>query len=337
MEFLSNYALFLLKAATIVAALLIAVAGLMAISQKEKAKKISIKKLNEKLQETAHSLKEIVLDKASFKEFLKQEKKLKKQLGKNPPKRQKMFVLNFHGDMRASSVKDLADEITAVLTVAEPGDEVVVKVESAGGVVHGYGLAASQLKRIKDQNLRLTITVDKIAASGGYMMAATADRLISAPFAIIGSIGVVAQLPNFNKLLKHYSIDYEMLTAGEYKRTLTLFGENTEEGRKKSQEQIDDTHELFKEFIKHFRPQVDLAKVATGEYWFGIRALELALVDSLMTSDDYLLKASKTHDIFEIETKKRKSLSEKLSHAVSARFNQFLEKSLLNNLVSKLK
>ncbi len=331
MEFLSNYALFLLKAATLVAAILIALAGIIALSHKDKSKKIIVKKFNKKLQETASLFKENILDKATFKHFLKEEKKSQKQLEKKPLDRKKMFVLDFQGDIRASSVHDLAQEITAILTVAEPGDEVVVKVESAGGVVHGYGLAASQLKRIKDQNIRLTIIVDKVAASGGYMMAATADQLISAPFAIIGSIGVVAQLPNFNKLLKHYSIDYEMLTAGEYKRTLTLFGENTDEGRRKSQEQIDDIHELFKEFIKHFRPQVDLTKVATGEYWFGIRALELNLVDSLMTSDDYLLKATKTHDIYEIETKKKKSLSEKLSNAVSVKLNQFLEKMLFLN------
>lgn len=326
MEFISNYALFFLKAATLVAAILIAIAGIIAISHKDKSKKLTIKKLNEKLQETATLLKETLLDKKSFKEFEKQQKKSHKQLEKQPEKRKKMFVLHFHGDMRASHVGDLADEITAILTVAEQNDEIVVKIESPGGLVHSYGLAASQLKRIKDQNLRLTVVVDKIAASGGYMMACVADQLICAPFAIIGSIGVVAQLPNFNKLLKHYAIDYELLTAGDYKRTLTLFGENTEEGRQKSQEQIEDTHTLFKEFIQHFRPSLDLEKVATGEYWFGTRALELNLVDSLMTSDDYLLRASHNHDIFEIETKKKTSLSEKISHAVSFKINQLLEK-----------
>ena len=108
-----------------------------------------------------------------------------------------------------------------------------------------YGLAASQMQRIRDKKLKLTVCVDKVAASGGYMMAVVADKIIAAPFAVLGSIGVLAQVPNFHRLLKKHDVDFEMLTAGKYKRTLTMFGENTDKGREKFQEDIEDTHVLF--------------------------------------------------------------------------------------------
>src|SRR5690606_5968528 len=205
-----------------------------------------------------------------------------------PSKR--VFVLKFEGDIRAEGVTEFRDEVTAVLTVARPGDEVVIDIESAGGTVHGYGLCAAQILRLRDHQLEVTACVDKVAASGGYMMAVTANRLIAAPFAIIGSIGVLAQVPNVHRLLKRHDIDYEELSAGEYKRTVSVFGPITEKGRSKFQEQIEDTHVLFKDFIRRNRPQVDLSKVATGEYWFALRAKELNLVDDIMTSDEYLMR-----------------------------------------------
>ena len=211
-----------------------------------------------------------------------------------------MFVLNFHGDIRATAVTSLREEVTAVLTAAQPEDEVLVRLESAGGLVHGYGLAAAQLLRIRDRRLKLTVAVDKVAASGGYMMACVADRIIAAPFAILGSIGVIAQLPNFNRLLKKHDVDFEQFMAGEHKRTVTLFGENTDKGRQKFQEEIEDIHNLFKDFVRNHRPQVDRERVATGEHWFGARALDCRLVDELRTSDDYLLDASASADLYEI-------------------------------------
>ena len=217
-------------------------------------------------------------------------------------------MIDFKGDIRATEVTSLREEITAILTVATTGDEVLVKLESAGGTVHGYGLAASQLKRIRDKGIHLTIAVDKVAASGGYMMACVAHKIIAAPFAIIGSVGVLAQMPNFNRLLKKHDIDFEEITAGKYKRTLTLFGENTDEDREKMREELADIHLLFKEFIHENRSQVDVEKIATGEHWHGKRALELKLVDELRTSDDYLSSSVNTADIFEIDYERIKLL-----------------------------
>ena len=241
-----------------------------------------------------------------------------------PSDKKRVFVLDFHGDIKASACDNLREEISAVLSLATSADEVVVKLESGGGMVHSYGLAASQLARISNKKIPLTVCVDKVAASGGYMMACVADKIIAAPFAVLGSIGVIAQLPNFHKLLKKNNIDYEMFTAGEYKRTVTMFGENTDKGREKFKEDLEDTHVLFKEFVSEHRPQVDIAKVATGEVWFGRRAMEVNLVDSLYTSDEYLLAQAENADIYEVSYSFKKSLPEKLGIAAQGAVDRLL-------------
>ncbi|MEM7379530.1 MAG: protease SohB, partial [Pseudomonadota bacterium] len=201
---------------------------------------------------------------------------------------------------------------TAVLAVARPGDEVVVKLESPGGMVHSYGLAASQLDRIVQAKVQLVVCVDKVAASGGYMMACVANRIVAAPFAVLGSIGVVAQLPNVHRLLKKNDIDFELLTAGQYKRTLTVFGENTDEGRQKFIEELEETHVLFKEFVSEHRPQVDIDQIATGETWYGRRALGMKLIDEVSTSDDYLIKRLEEVNVYDVRFVEHKSLRERL-------------------------
>jgi serine protease SohB len=230
-----------------------------------------------------------------------------------------VFVVDFHGDLQASAVASLREEVNAVLQVAGAGDEVLVRLESEGGVIHGYGLAASQLKRVRDRHVRLTVAIDKVAASGGYLMACVADRILAAPFAIVGSIGVVGQLPNFNRLLKKHEIDWELHTAGEFKRTLTLFGENTEAGRAKFRETLEEAHALFKSFIGEHRPQVQLDEVATGDHWFGARAVALKLVDELRTSDDYLLERSKDCELYEVRYKRHRGVVERLAGGLTKR------------------
>ena len=212
----------------------------------------------------------------------------------------RVFVLTFDGDIAASGVEALRQEVSAVLGAAQAGDEVVVRVESAGGAVHGYGLAASQLARIRSRGVTLTVAVDKVAASGGYLMAAVADRILAAPFAVVGSIGVVAQIPNVHRLLKKHDVDVEVHTAGRFKRTLDVLGENTEQGRAKLREELEDVHALFQEYVSSWRPKLDLEAVSTGEHWYGQRALDRALVDELVTSDEYLARACERADVFEV-------------------------------------
>jgi serine protease SohB len=299
---------------------------------------LEVEILNDKYENFAEAIKESTLSAKELKAERKLRAKKEKAEKKAPVHKPKLFVLNFDGDLRASEVDRLRDEITAILTAAAPGDEVVVKIESTGGMVHSYGLAASQMLRLRDHGIKVTACVDKVAASGGYMMACTADKVIAAPFAIVGSIGVVAQVPNFHRVLKKHDIDYEELTAGEFKRTISLLGEITPKGKQKFVEQLEDTHKLFKEFVQKQRPKANLDQVATGEYWFGQRALDLGLVDELMSSDDYLYRSRERATILEMTIEWRKSFGEKMAENFSAmtesalsRWQQKLhdEKSLL--------
>lgn len=226
---------------------------------------------------------------------------------------ERIFVLDFKGDVQASAVAQLREEITLILSTAVADkDKVILRLESPGGLVHGYGLAAAQLQRLRDAGIHLTICVDKVAASGGYMMACLANHIISAPFAVLGSIGVVAQVPNFNRLLKEHHIDFEQFTAGEYKRTVTMFGENSDEAKAKFKEELQQTHQLFKHFVEKYRPQLDIAQVSTGEHWYGQDALDLKLVDELATSDDYILNLIEQHDVYLLHSRTKPTLGEKL-------------------------
>jgi len=327
-EFFINYGLFLAKTATIVVAIVVvALFFAFMASRKQAGKKesIEIRKLNSKYDDMAMMMNANMLHKEGLKKYLKDEKEKLKEIVKsikNGTQKKRIYVLNFNGDIRASAVSSLREEITAILTVATENDEVFVRLESGGGVVHGYGLGASQLMRIREKNIPLTVSVDKVAASGGYMMACVGSRIMAAPFSIIGSIGVIAQIPNFNKVLKKHNIEYDQFTAGEFKRTVTLFGENTDEAKAKFREEIEDIHVLFKDFIVQHRPDVDIVKVSTGESWPGTRALEKKLVDELKTSDDYLLESSKDADIYEIIYVSKKSLGERMGLQVQRLFDK---------------
>jgi len=324
--FLAEYGLFLAKTLTLIAGLLLLLGGVAALMERKKEQReghIEIKSLNDRFEDMKTDIEAAVVDEALARQHEKARRKqekaeakaLKKILkkGGEPEKpRKRAFVLDFDGDMHASDVERLREEVTAVLTIADADDEVVVRLESPGGLVHAYGLASSQLERLRARKVRLTVCVDRVAASGGYMMACIADQLIAAPFAVIGSIGVVAQLPNFHRLLQKHDVDYEVLTAGEYKRTLTLFGENTEKGREKFIEELEETHTLFKSFVSEYRPQLDLSRVATGEVWFGRKALEEKLVDAISTSDDYLFTLCQNYDVYELRYEVRRGLQERL-------------------------
>ena len=322
MEFLFEYGLFLAKAITIVVSIAAVLILVLALASKQKPGEdngnLQLDSLSEAFDDLKEMGEEALLTKEELKKQQKEKKKAKKKdANSDTEKKKNLFVIEFNGSTMAKEVETLRKEITAVLCIANPQDEVLVKVESGGGVVHGYGLAASQLKRIKDKGLKLTVSIDKVAASGGYMMACVADHIISAPFAIVGSIGVVAQLPNFNKLLKKNDVDIEMHTAGEFKRTLTMLGENTDEGREKFQSELEDVHQMFKTFVIENRPGLDIDKVATGEYWYGTKAAQLNLVDTIQTSDDFLMQANNNSKLFKLKYAAKKTLAQKLGLAVS--------------------
>jgi serine protease SohB len=314
LEFLIDYGSFLLKGVTLLVLLMIAVGIITSLKKGEAQErgKLEVNRLNDKYDHMHHQMSALLENKKAVKKTDKQKKKAKKAEAKVGGRKATTFLVDFHGDMQAKQVARLREEISAILTIANDQDEVLVRVESGGGVIHGYGLAASQLDRVRKKGIKLTIAVDKVAASGGYMMACVGDKIIAAPFAILGSIGVVAQLPNINRLLKKHDVDVEMHTAGEYKRTLTMIGENTDEGRKKFVEDLQEAHELFKTFVAEHRPQVDIEKIATGEIWFGNQAIDNKLVDEVMTSDEYILTQLDEREVYEVRFTPKKSLSERL-------------------------
>ncbi|MFT6431004.1 MAG: serine protease SohB [Halopseudomonas sp.] len=318
--------MFLAKAFTFVVVVFLIVALVASIKARNKREEgtLTVVRLNDQLLRMTEKLEHSVLSKPVLKSLIKSRKAKAKAREKSTETGKRVFVLNFDGDIKASALDHLRHEVTAVLELATDKDEIVVKLESGGGMVHAYGLAASQLVRIREAGVPLTVCIDKVAASGGYMMACIGTRILAAPFAILGSIGVVAQMPNFNRLLKKHDVDYEMLTAGEYKRTLTLFGENTEKGREKFQEDLENIHRLFKSFVGQYRPQLDVAAVATGEIWFGNEAVEMALADEITTSDQYISRMVHEADVFEVHYVLRKRLQDKLSAGVSVTIDRLL-------------
>lgn len=339
-EFFLQYGLFFAKAVTIVVALLFLIGGIAAAASRNRHHddegSLRVRHLNREIESLRDDLRHEILPehlrKADAKAHKKQEKQRRKAEKKgDEQKRSRLFVLDFDGDVQASAVDNLRREISAVLQVAESGDEVVVRLESPGGLVHSYGFAASQLSRVRQHGLTLTVCVDMVAASGGYMMACIADRIIAAPFAVVGSVGVVAQLPNFHRLLKKHDVDVELHTAGEYKRTLTIFGENTDKDREKFQEELEDTHALFKQFVRDNRPSLDVDRIATGEHWFGVRGKELGLVDELMTSDEYLVSRCQDSELYEIQWEIKRKLAERLGLSVEGGVHRLLDKWLHRN------
>jgi serine protease SohB len=321
-DFFAAYGLFLAQLATFVLLVVVAVVLIASSRRRGHAEGLVVEHLNRRYENSADELKVIIEGKARFKKEAKarskERKREEKARAKQESSKPRLFVIDFKGDLRASAAASLREEVSAILHVARPQDRVLVRLENPGGTVHEHGFAASQLTRLKTHGLTLLVAVDKVAASGGYLMACVADRLIAAPFAIVGSIGVLAQLPNFHRLLEEKGVDFEQIMAGRYKRTLTVFGKNTDEGRAKLQQEVEDIHELFKSQIRDHRPQVDLERVATGEHWYGIRALELKLVDELRTSDDFLLEAAKDHDLYHLAYKRRRTWQERVLGGVES-------------------
>ena len=336
MEYFSLYGLFLAKVVTIVVAIILLAIFIFGAGMRRQGAKGSLKitDLGEDYRERQRQMQQIKMNDSEHKAWLKAFKKQRKaksktekagaKVGQSGVKKPCLYVLDFKGSMDAREVSSLREEITAILAVADQQDEVLLRLESPGGMVHGYGLAASQLTRLKEKNISLTIAVDKVAASGGYMMACIANKIIAAPFSIIGSIGVVAQVPNIHRLLKKHDVDVELHTAGEYKRTLTMLGENTEQGRKKFVEDLNSTHELFKQFVHSNRPSLDIETVATGEYWYGTQALEKGLIDQIGVSDDFIINAIDTKEIVGIRYTLSKKMVDKLTGSVSESVDKLL-------------
>ena len=336
LEFLAEYGLFLLKALTIVIAIIVVISVAAAAGRKAHMEGLEVEDLNKKYRGIADALRKAVSSKGEAKKVAKERKAEEKKRAKEGSERPRSFVIDFKGDLKASAVASLREEVSAILEVAGEDDEVIVRLENHGGIVHEHGLAASQLARIRDRNIPLIICVDKVAASGGYLMACVASKVFAAPFAILGSIGVLAQIPNFNRMLDSHGVDFEEVTAGKYKRTVTMFGKNTDEDRAKLKEELEDVHVLFKEAVAKYRQDLDLEKVATGEHWYGTRALELGLADELLTSDELLGAKAADRDLYRVSWKVKQPLQKRMMANVESAIEKVDEAGWRRKFESRL-
>ena len=323
LEIFSEYGLFLLKVITILISFIVVISFIAASKKNSNQEGLDVENLNKKYKGLSDSLNKVVLHKDEWKAKQKNDKAIQKNQKKQKKRKPKAYVLDFLGDIKASAVPSLREEVTAILDVAKKNDQIILRLDNHGGVVHEHGLAASQLARIRQKKINLVVVVDKVAASGGYLMACVANKIYAAPFAILGSIGVIAQLPNFNRLLDNYGVDFEQVTAGQYKRNVTMFGKNTDEDREKLKEQLEEIHSLFKSSVNEYRPELNLDKVATGEYWYGTRALELGLIDEIKTSDELLLEMSKKYEIFSVKLKIKQPLKKRIISGVDSLLRKF--------------
>ena len=323
LEIFSEYGLFLLKVITILISFIVLISFVAASKKNSNQEGLDVENLNKKYKGLSDSLNKVVLQKDEWKAKQKNDKAIQKNQKKQKKRKPKAYVLDFLGDIKASAVPSLREEVTAILDVAKKNDQIILRLDNHGGVVHEHGLAASQLARIRQKKINLVVVVDKVAASGGYLMACVANKIYAAPFAILGSIGVIAQLPNFNRLLDNYGVDFEQVTAGQYKRNVTMFGKNTDEDREKLKEQLEEIHSLFKSSVNEYRPELNLDKVATGEYWYGKRALELGLIDEIKTSDELLLEMSKKYEIFSVKLKIKQPLKKRIMSGVDSLLGKF--------------
>jgi serine protease SohB len=311
-EFFAEYGLFLLKVVTVVVGIVVVIVVAASAGRKGAQEGLEVENLNKKHESLVETLQSAVSSKGQKKKAAKEKKKKDKAEAKDEINRPRSFVIDFKGDLKASAVPSLREEVSAILDVATADDEVIVRLENHGGVVHEHGLAASQLARIRDHDIPLIVCVDKVAASGGYLMACVATRIYAAPFAILGSIGVLAQIPNFNRMLDSHGVDFEQVTAGKYKRTVTMFGENTDADRAKLKEELEDVHSLFKDAVAKYRPDMDLEKIGTGEHWYGTRALDFGLADEIRTSDELLSELVGERDLYSVSYKIKQPLQKRL-------------------------
>ena len=162
------------------------------------------------------------------------------------------------------------------------------------------------------------------------MMAVVADRIVASRLAVIGSIGVVGQVPNVHRLLKRFDIDVLEMTAGTNKRPVSLIGPLTDQGIETFKKQLSDTHRLFRDHVHRFRPQLDIEAVSNGDIWHGVDALTHGLIDEIATSDEMIDRARHEGDldVFSIRWRQAKNLRERLEESVSL----ITEKALMRAL-----
>jgi serine protease SohB len=233
-------------------------------------------------------------------------RKKTKELDEKPLAERPIAVVSFDGDVRATKRKIVSALIDELIVNKDKLSEAVVVVNSPGGSVAEYGLLYAEMERIRAAGISLTVCIDTYAASGGYLMSLPANRIVAAPFAFVGSVGVVAYSPNIHRLLKKHDIEPRLFTAGEFKRTVTLIGDDDEEAKQHFQHQLESLHGLFLAAVKKYRTGANFEKIGTGDHWTAeeSQTQNLGLVDHIATSREYLLKLNADRDLVHLSQKK---------------------------------
>ncbi len=239
-----------------------------------------------------------------------------------PPPR--LAVLRFQGlrDLNASGDQRLSEAIDEVLVNRDHFEEAVVIIDSPGGTTHGYGHAYALLERLSASGLKVTACIDRIGASGGYLMALPADRILAGPFAIVGSVGVVAGIPNVKRLLEEKGVSYRLFVAGDKKRVVHFADDDGPEVREYMDEKLAGIHTQFLQAVeKHRGDRVKLDEVRSGDHWSAEESVEkgLGLVDELQTSAEYLLERNREVALVMIE--RRVDITERFAGYLAARLS----------------
>lgn len=234
--------------------------------------------------------------------------------------RKTAVLLSFNGDINATEVIEFGRAVSMIVQMKDLVSEVYIIINSGGGVVNGYGLLASEIERLHYSEIETYALIDQVAASGGYMAACVANHVVAAPFAYIGSIGVVSEMPNFNQILSDNGINIEQHTAGKSKRTVTPLGKITDEDRNEFKKKLERIHRSFINHVSHYRNINDADEnknsiIFSGDYWIAEETveLELGLVDEISTSQEFLLDKMKEYNIIEITFQENKTKKSKLS------------------------
>jgi protease-4 len=211
----------------------------------------------------------------------------------------KVAVVEVEGVIGVGSDRGLDTE-SIIRTLGEYRDDpsvraVVLRIDSPGGVVAPTQEIFTAVRRLREAKKPVVASLGSVAASGGYYVAVSADRIFASPGTLTGSIGVVMQLANVEGLLKKVGVEYVVVKAGAYKDVGNFARAMTVEERRILQNLLDDVYDQFISAVAEGRglePQAVRA-FAEGRIYSGRQALGLKMVDDLGGLEDAIEAAAK--------------------------------------------
>ena len=166
----------------------------------------------------------------------------------------------------------------------------VLRIDSPGGVVSATQEIYEEIKRAKEREKKIIVSMGSIAASGGYYIATPADIIVANPGSVTGSIGVKMELPILERLFKKIGINFEVIKSKEHKDIGSPFRQMTPRERALLQDVVNSAYEQFISVIVENRklPEATVRSIADGRILTGEQAIEFGLVDTLGSLEDAL-------------------------------------------------